>query len=253
MWIALFFYLFFVFYFLSVCLVPAKDLYLGSHFRIPFTWGSWISGIRSKFQINMCFLCHHSCFNVCFCLWIFLHESGFYVFDEFSKSISFSFSHHSSCAVLLDQLRFVECYTQIIVHCFFYWVSVFSSLIYIYIFAKSLFGWWENVELEIFFSTIRLSRIQDLVSSISLFFFFSVKWNAKCLISFFFSFRQFEATKRCKRYLHWFAMYIVDSSFFYQNNFLFGFISMPLCNKVSLAVAVWTCHWYPSWAKQRGS
>lgn len=200
----------------------------------------------------MCFLCHHSCFNVCFCLWIFLHESGFYVFDEMSKSNSFSFSHHSSCAVLLDQLRFVECYTQIIVHCFFYWVSVFSSLIYIYICQISVWLVRKCWTRDFLFhhSTEPNTRLSFLNKS---FFFFSVKWNAKCLISFFFSFRQFEATKRCKRYLHWFAMYIVDSSFFYQNNFLFGFISMPLCNKVSLAVAVWTCHWYPSWAKQRGS
>ena len=153
----------------------------------------------------------------------------------------------------LDQLRFIECYKQIIVHCadylFFYWVSVFKGSFF-YLCQSS--AWlvrkcWARDFL--FHHSIEPKSVIGLVTSINLllFFFFSpVKWNAKCSISFFFYFRQFKATKRCKRYIHWFAMYIVDSSFFYQNNFLFGFFSMPLCNKVSLAVPVWTCHWYPS-------
>jgi len=155
MWIALFFIC--IWNFLADGLVPAKDLYLGSHFRIPFSWESWILGIRSKFQINLCvFYAIIPVSMYAFCSWFFLHESGIVCLMKCHNRLDFFFP--PLVLFCLDQLRFIECYKQIIVHCaddlFFYWVSVFKASFFFLICAKALFGWWENVGQEILFSTI---------------------------------------------------------------------------------------------------
>lgn len=182
MWIALFFYLYleFLSWWSSLCLFQAKDLYLGSHFRIPFTWASWILGIRSKFQINLCvfyaiipvlmyvFVCEFFFMSLDLCLMKCQNQLVFFFFLIIPLVLS-----------CLDQLRFIECYKQIIVHCadylFFYWVSVFKGSFF-YLCQSS--AWlvrkcWARDFL--FHHSIEPKSVIGLVTSINLllFFFFS--------------------------------------------------------------------------------
>lgn len=67
------------------------------------------------------------------------------MFDEMSKSNSFFFFLIIPLVLsCLDQLRFIECYKQIIVHCaddlFFYWVSVFKGSFFLFVPKLCLVG-----------------------------------------------------------------------------------------------------------------
>lgn len=183
---------------------------------------------------------------LCFLLPPFLFEPSF-LFKKFSFWISNvnylneMSKSNSSCSLLscLDQLRFIECCNRIVVHCL--------KFIYLFEFPCSeshisLFGYWENVGQEKFFLFHRSTKRNRLIGIVGACFFTIL------LLSILF--HQFSEQNSVNVTLFslpccWFQLF-----FFFFQHVGVDLLAHKVVNatKGSLAVAVWTCHCFSSWA-----